>query len=123
LDGSNYRVIKSVDAETRQIWFGLYEVYYDEDGDIFTWTEEPFVTGDNVEDVQQQLEQMLAAVRHMPEALDKTALIAHLDSPKMQAKFAEMRRSAGGAKAWDEFHDWLERGPSSEEPDDASPLS
>lgn len=49
----NYRIIKNKDA------YGLYEVMYNDDGEIFAHTEEPEIAGETPEDLLQTLRLML----------------------------------------------------------------
>jgi hypothetical protein len=49
----NYRIIKDKDV------YGLYEVMYNEDGEICAHTEKPEVIGDSAEDLLQTLRLML----------------------------------------------------------------
>ena len=49
----NYRIIKNKDT------YGLYEVMYNEDGEIFAHSEEPEVFGETAEDLLLTLRLML----------------------------------------------------------------
>jgi len=49
----NYRIIKNKDT------YGLYEVMYNDDGEIFAHTEEPEIIGETPEDLLQTLRLML----------------------------------------------------------------
>ena len=49
----NYRIIKDKDT------YGLYEVMYNDDGEIFAHREEPEVVGETAEDLLQTLRIML----------------------------------------------------------------
>ena len=53
----NYRIIK--DGET----YGLYEVFYNDDGEIAAHSETPEVVGESVEDIKSSLELMLKDVK------------------------------------------------------------
>tara|TARA_Y100000310_G_C20446480_1_gene698670 strand:- start:231 stop:536 length:306 start_codon:yes stop_codon:yes gene_type:complete len=53
----NYRIIK--DGET----YGLYEVFYNDDGEISAHSENPEVVGESVEDIKSSLELMLKDVK------------------------------------------------------------
>ena len=53
----NYRIIK--DGET----YGLYEVFYNDDGEISAHSENPEVVGESVEDIKGSLELMLKDVK------------------------------------------------------------
>ena len=58
----NYRIIK--DAET----YGLYEVFYNDDGDISFHSENPDTIGESVDDIVKSLELMLGdAKKHIKE--------------------------------------------------------
>lgn len=49
----NYRIIKNKDA------YGLYEVMYNDDGEIFAHSEEPEIIGENPKDLLDTLELMI----------------------------------------------------------------
>lgn len=58
----NYRIIK--DGET----YGLYEVFYNDDGDISFHSENPDVVGESVDEIISSLELMLGdAKKHIKE--------------------------------------------------------
>lgn len=58
----NYRIIK--DGET----YGLYEVFYNEEGEIALHSENPDVVGESVDDIIKSLELMLGdAKKHIKE--------------------------------------------------------
>ena len=58
----NYRIIK--DGET----YGLYEVFYNDDGDISFHSENPDTIGESVDDIVKSLELMLGdAKKHIKE--------------------------------------------------------
>ena len=58
----NYRIIK--DGET----YGLYEVFYNEEGEIALHSENPDVVGESVDDIVKSLELMLGdAKKHIKE--------------------------------------------------------
>ena len=69
----DYRVMRHIEnitdfcPEGVTTWYGVHEVYYDEEGNIDGWTKDAIVTGDNLEDLKWKLD-------HMPEALDKPVL-------------------------------------------------
>ena len=46
----NYRIIKHED------YYGLHEVYYDDEGEVDAWTLEPLWVGDDIKDLQDSLE-------------------------------------------------------------------
>lgn len=54
----NYQILKHMEPDGR-IWFGLHEVYRDEDGAIDTWTKYPFTAGESARDVILDLKLML----------------------------------------------------------------
>lgn len=49
----NYRIIKDKD------YYGLYEVMYNDDGEIFAHSEEPEIIGENPKDLLDTLELMI----------------------------------------------------------------
>lgn len=49
----NYRIIKGKDA------YGLYEVMYNDDGEIFAHSEEPEIVGEDPKDLLDTLELMI----------------------------------------------------------------
>ena len=49
----NYRIIKDVET------YGLYEVFYNEKGEIALHSENPDVVGESVDDIVKSLELML----------------------------------------------------------------
>lgn len=54
----NHRLIKRIDDGYEQ--YGIYEVYYNDDGSIYAYTEEPIeVCGDTQEDVEEILQWMM----------------------------------------------------------------
>lgn len=40
-------------------WYGIHEVYYDEQGNVDGYTKDALVTGDNIEDLKWALQKML----------------------------------------------------------------
>lgn len=52
----NYRIIKDKDA------YGLYEVMYNDNGEIFAHTEEPEIVGEDPKDLLDTLELMISDV-------------------------------------------------------------
>ena len=53
----NYRVIKKKDV------YGLYEVFYNDSGDICAHSEHPDITGESVKDIKNTLELMTGDVK------------------------------------------------------------
>ncbi len=75
----NYRIIK--DAET----YGLYEVFYNEKGEIALHSENPDVVGESVDDIIKSLELMLGdAKKH--QGSDKMDNILVLEKDKIEFK-------------------------------------
>jgi hypothetical protein len=68
----NYRILK--EHQKNGSWtYGIYEVYYDEDtGAPFAFAEEPELSGDSVQDIQEELEYMRKALKTKP--INKNAL-------------------------------------------------
>ena len=58
----NYRVIKHLATDPENTsdeeYFGMYEVYYNEDGSIMGRTEDAIVIGDTFEELEEVLEMM-----------------------------------------------------------------
>ena len=75
----NYRIIK--DGET----YGLYEVFYNDDGDISFHSENPDTIGESVDDIIKSLELMLGdAKKH--QGSDKMDNILVLEKDKIEFK-------------------------------------
>ena len=59
----NYRVIKHLATDPKNTsdeeYFGMYEVYYNEDGTIMSRTESAIVIGDTFEELEEVLEMMM----------------------------------------------------------------
>ena len=53
----NYRILKHNDKTGT--WFGLHEVYYNEDGSINSYTQDAIAFGDSPQEVRNVLRQML----------------------------------------------------------------
>lgn len=67
--GWNHRVIKKVEKDDTQVWYGIHEVYYDKDGNVDGYTMEPRrLLGENIDELRWTLEKMI-------EALEKPVLI------------------------------------------------
>ena len=58
----NYRVIKHLATDPKNTsdeeYFGMYEVYYNEDGTIMSRTEDAIIIGDTFEELEKVLEMM-----------------------------------------------------------------
>jgi len=75
----NYRIIK--DGET----YGLYEVFYNDDGDISFHSENPDTVGDSVDEIIRSLELMLSdAKKH--QGSDKMDNILVLEKDEIEFK-------------------------------------
>ena len=73
----NYRIIKDGDD------YGLYEVFYNEDGEIALHSENPDVVGESVDDIIKSLELMLGdAKKH--QGSDKMDNILVLEKDKIE---------------------------------------
>lgn len=59
----NYRVVKyDEQANSQSEYFAIHEVYYNEDGNIVSWTENPIVPcGDTPEGLEISIISMLSA--------------------------------------------------------------
>jgi hypothetical protein len=53
----NHRVIQHDDGT-----LGIYEVYYDDDGKPYMWTEDAFVIGDDADELMEELTRMVACI-------------------------------------------------------------
>lgn len=58
-----YRIMRHTDE--KPVWYGLHEVFYDEDGAVVGWTHGP-VTGvyDSVSQLEKSLEKMVRDVQN-----------------------------------------------------------
>tara|TARA_R110002020_G_scaffold109909_2_gene254187 strand:+ start:189 stop:491 length:303 start_codon:yes stop_codon:yes gene_type:complete len=75
----NYRIIKDGDD------YGLYEVFYNEDGEIALHSENPDVVGESVDDIIKSLELMLGdAKKH--QGSDKMDNILVLEKDQIEFK-------------------------------------
>ena len=75
----NYRIIKDGDD------YGLYEVFYNEEGEIALHSENPDVVGESVDDIIKPLELMLGdAKKH--QGSDKMDNILVLEKDKIEFK-------------------------------------
>jgi len=75
----NYRIIKDGDD------YGLYEVFYNEEGEIALHSENPDVVGESVDDIIKSLELMLGdAKKH--QGSDKMDNILVLEKDKIEFK-------------------------------------
>ena len=60
--GWNYRLVRHT-AEQGQVWFEIHECYYNKDGTISAWTEDPcHPSGETVEELRSDLERMMQAL-------------------------------------------------------------
>lgn len=58
----DYRVMKHVThfQDSVETWYGIHEVFYNQDGKIVAWTQEPIdVVGDSYMEILETLERML----------------------------------------------------------------
>ena len=54
----NYRIIKHDTAES--VYFAVHEVYYDKQGNITNWTQNPIdITGDSAKEIARTLQMIL----------------------------------------------------------------
>ncbi len=68
----NYRVIK------HESFYGLHEVFYNDDGSIFTWTVEPTLVGDSINEIIEDIKQIMDDLKRFPEPLIKSELKPNL---------------------------------------------
>lgn len=60
----NHRVIKKKYKGTKQYYYEIHEVYYDEDGKIYGWTENACeVYGESLQDLKNGYKQMESAFK------------------------------------------------------------
>ncbi len=71
----NYRLLKHDEPTEKEVWYGLHEVYFEEDGEITTWTENPTIVGDSVEDVVREVRFILKDLMRFPEAISLSELL------------------------------------------------
>jgi len=45
-----------------ETWYGIHEVFYDEDGKVDGWTEDEEIMGESLEELKQTLEWMLVCL-------------------------------------------------------------
>ena len=76
----NYRIIK--DGET----YGLYEVFYNDDGDISFHSENPDTIGESVDDIVKSLELMLCDARKHQGTKGNATLSLVLEKDKIEFK-------------------------------------
>ena len=58
----NHRVIKKNVADGSD-WFGIHEVFYNDDDTIWSYTENPIsIVGESIDDLRQTLEWMLSCL-------------------------------------------------------------
>ena len=54
----NHRVVKT--QYNAEVCYGIHEAYYDDNGEVVTWTVRPVpVAGNSIQDLRKTLEQML----------------------------------------------------------------
>jgi len=59
--GWNYRVMRHKSAQG-QVWFGIHEAYYNDEGEVTAWTDEPSQPcGETMEELKNDLGRMLRA--------------------------------------------------------------
>ena len=55
----NYRIIKRVCPETKEVYYALNEVFYQENGTLMAFSERDDIIGDSKEEIIHVLEMML----------------------------------------------------------------
>lgn len=58
----SYRIIKYADDDG----YGLHEVYFDPNGEVTGWTENPITVGDTTKGIVEQLLQMRICAKNHP---------------------------------------------------------
>lgn len=52
-------------------WYALHEVYYDDDGRVISWTQEPLdISGESVEEIYHYIKLIGDSLSKYPEVLD-----------------------------------------------------
>jgi len=70
-----YRIIKH--KTSNQNHFALHEVFYDDDGNIISWTEQPIdIIGESKADIKRALKQMLLDIE--TEVITESELLKNL---------------------------------------------
>lgn len=60
--GWNYRVMRHSGAQG-QVWLAIHECYYDDQGEVISWTEDPvMLSGESVEEMRNDLIRMEQAL-------------------------------------------------------------
>lgn len=54
----NYRVIRFQDKDSDDVTYGLYETFYNDDGDIFAHAERPEIVGETLQEIGDTLRMM-----------------------------------------------------------------
>lgn len=109
-----YRVVTyNYIAETPH--FGIHEVYYDEDGAIAAWTEEPVrVVQESITALQHCLDKMQTAltlpVLRYPFDVEKGAGLHLIHTPPMVEEFLESVEGAEAVITVIQSHDWDDQG-------------
>ena len=61
----NNRIIKHEKSKTT--WYSVHEVFYNKDGSIYAYTEDPItIVGETEEEAVEQAEQILRDIKDMP---------------------------------------------------------
>ena len=76
----NYRVVRH--GEGDRLWYGLHEVYYNDDGSICCWAPKADVVGESLKELRDGLDFMLvAASRHSESARCAVPVLREEDMP------------------------------------------
>ena len=54
----NYRIIKKSVEDPLDCEYGIYEVFYNDSGEVFAHDEEPMIIGNSVEDIKEALKML-----------------------------------------------------------------
>jgi hypothetical protein len=71
----NYRVIRNDLPSEDKIRFGLYEVFFNENGEAEFWDESPIISGESFDDIKIQIGEMLIDMLRYPEVLSLADLM------------------------------------------------
>ncbi len=63
----NFRLVKHVELKPKHVWYGVHEVFYNDDGKPWTMTKEPVqVDGESAKDVAAYLRSIQHDLKHLP---------------------------------------------------------
>ena len=84
----NYRIIKhlATDPEntSNEDYFGLYEVYYNEDGTIMSRTTDALIIGDTIDEIGETLDMMKRDIENRPLLIDSNIDYNSIDTSSIE---------------------------------------